>query len=124
MLKKIGGFMVFMIFIWSVVLYGVLPDKKCDTTNSYRDNNIEAATLTSRSYVYLINPMMARMFNGDVKIIYRIEIYGYVGGNPVISVRPVLSSIFGKEMIIPYYNIRAIVKGNNKFKEHLIEREW
>jgi hypothetical protein len=118
MIKKIGGFIVFMVFICSIVLYNTIPDKKDYQANA------EASTIENVAYVYLINSMLARMPNGDIKMVYRIKICDrYTIGNNVICIKPVLSSTFGYEMVIPLYNVRAIVKGNNKFKEHLIERE-
>ena len=119
MIKKIGGFVVLMVFIWSIVLYNTIPDKK-----DYQVN-VEASTLKNVAYVYLINSMLARMPNRDIKMVYRIEIYGhdYKIINNVIYASPVLSSTFGHEIVIPLHNVRAIVKGNNRFKEHLIERE-
>jgi len=84
----------------------------------------EAYTRINHTCVYLVNPMMAKMPNGNVKIVYRIKMYDhYTIGNNVIGVHPILSSTYGEEMVIPLYNIRAIVKGKNKFKEHLIEGE-
>lgn len=77
----------------------------------------------TQTYVYLIRPMLVELPDGDIKIKYKIRIHNkYITvGNGRIHIHPTLTKIYGEEMIIPLCNIKAIVKGDNKFKEHLLE---
>jgi len=80
-----------------------------------------AGTVADRTFVYLTNSMMVEMPDGNIKIVYRIEINDYEIHRNTLYAEPVLKNVFGKIMIIPLYNIRAVAEGNNKFKEHLLE---
>lgn len=88
-------------------------------------NVVKAKVDTPRNItnVYLIHSMLAELPDGDIKIVYRIRIHNdyVIVGNERIHMRPIFTDVHGKEMVIPLYNVRAIVKGNNKFKEHLLE---
>jgi len=74
------------------------------------------------THVYLIHPMLVDLPDGDIKMVYRIRIHNrYSINNNAIHARPIFADVYGKNIIIPLYNIRFIVEGNNKFKEHILE---
>ena len=123
----IGAILVICAIIVFVVYYVNRPNS-IYTNLIERQTKTEVSTQTeaimpkNTTYVYLIHPMLVELPEEDIKIRYRIRIHNkYIIGNNVIDARPVFISIYGKNIIIPLYNIRLIVKGDNKFKEHIIE---
>jgi len=119
MKKKLIGVIIFTMVVSCMIIGGIIQNKP--------DYQSTAAAYTSMNtaYIYLTNPMMVSMPNGAIKMVRRIEIYShnYKIINDVIYATPISQLIYGEEIIIPLYNVRAIVKGANKFKEHFIERE-
>ena len=118
-------FLVIGVAVLTIAL-GLILFKPSITSKIGRDrlaerfiNPIQTKTIMpeSTTYVYLIHPMI-----DDVKIVYRIKIHNkYLINYNVIEAQPIFTDIYGKAMVIPLHNIRAIVKGNNKFKEHILE---
>lgn len=125
-LKEHGIFLLIALVVIIISLFFTLSG--LFTASKVQYNKIAQAKIDmvdireNVTHVYLIHPMLVELPDGDIKIVYRIRIYNeYITRTNMIDVRPVFVDVYGKKMTIPLYNIKAIVKGDNKFKEHLLE---
>jgi len=133
MRKGIGFHIILAILIglaatilWNVPV--IMPfknlDKNSETIYTADDSSSRVETASTENVIslYLINPMMVKLPKGGTKIVYCIDIYSYsTNMASIVFVTPCVPNLFGEEIAIPSHNIRAIVIGKNKFKEHLLD---